>query len=73
MKLLKIDKMIKNNQKGKANLIEKIMWLDDEKIYGNNLIKLFNKIKINNEINIKDGDLIFFDLYNIRISLLRDK
>jgi len=38
-------------------------------MYGNNLIKLFNKININNEMNINEGDLKFFDLYNINISL----
>lgn len=38
------------------------MWLDEEKIYGNNPKKLLIKININNEININEGDLIFFDL-----------
>jgi len=67
-----IDIIIKNNQKGIAIDIEKIIWLEDEKIYGNNLIKLFNKMNINNEININEGDLIFFDLYNINISLFNE-
>jgi hypothetical protein len=61
--------MIKNIQNGIASVIEKIMWLEDEKIYGNNLIKLFRKINKNNVININEGDLKFFDLYNIKISL----
>jgi len=38
------------------------MCLEDEKIYGNNLIKLLIKINMNNEINMKDGDLVIFDL-----------
>lgn len=50
---------------------EKIICLDDEKIYGNNLNKLFIRININKVMNINDGDLIFLFLYNINISLLR--
>ncbi len=38
------------------------MWLDDEKIYGNNLKKLFNKINKKSEINKNAGDLVFFIL-----------
>lgn len=38
------------------------MWLDDEKIYGNNLKKLFNKINMKSEINKNAGDLVFFIL-----------
>ena len=72
MVFLIIDIIIKNNQKGIAIDIEKIIWLEDEKIYGNNLKKLFNKMNINNEININEGDLIFFDLYNINISLFNE-
>lgn len=60
---------MKNNQNGRAKVIENTIWLEDEKIYGNNLIKLLTKININNEININEGDLIFLDLYNIIISL----
>jgi len=70
---LYLDIIIKNIQNGIASVIEKIIWLDVEKIYGNNLIKLFKKININNVMNIKDGDLIFFDLYNIIISLFNKK
>lgn len=66
---MKLDIIIKNIQNGIASVNEKIMCLDVEKIYGNKLIKLFKKIKMNNEINMNDGDLIFFDLYNIIISL----
>lgn len=47
------------------------MWLDDEKIYGNKLKKLFIKININNLINMNDGDLKFFILYNKIISLFK--
>ena len=70
---LYLDIMIKNIQNGIASVIEKIIWLDVEKIYGNKLMKLFSRININNVINIKDGDLIFFDLYNIIISLFNKK
>lgn len=69
LKLLIIDIKIKNIQNGKAKVIEKIIWLEDEKIYGNRLIKLLKKININKLINIKDGDLVLFFLYNINISL----
>lgn len=64
-----IDIIIKNIQNGIANVIEKIICLEDEKIYGNNPKKLLMKININNEINKNDGDLVFLDLYNINISL----
>lgn len=47
------------------------MWLDDEKIYGNSPKKLLIKININKVINKNDGDLVFFDLYNINISLFK--
>lgn len=47
------------------------MCLDDEKIYGNNLNKLFIRININRVMNINDGDLIFLFLYSINISLFR--
>lgn len=45
-----------------AKVIEKIICLDDEKMYGNNLKKLFKKINIKSVININEGDLIFFVL-----------
>lgn len=32
LKFLNIDKIIKNNQNGKASVNEKIIWLEDEKI-----------------------------------------
>lgn len=54
--------MIKKNQNGKASVIENTMWLDDEKMYGNKLIKLFNKINIKSEMNKNAGDLVFFIL-----------
>lgn len=57
-----IDKIIKNSQNGSAKVIEKIMCLDEEKIYGNNPRKLLIKINMNNEINMNEGDLVFFDL-----------
>lgn len=69
LKFLNIDNKIKNIQNGIANVNEKIMCLDDEKIYGNNLEKLFNKIIINKFKNINDGDLKLLFLYNIKISL----
>jgi hypothetical protein len=70
-KFLIIDIIIKNSQKGNAKVKEKIICLEDEKIYGNKLIKLFKKININKIININEGDLIFFILYNINISLFK--
>lgn len=54
--------MIWNSQKGKANVIEKIIWLEDEKIYGNNLKKLLSKMNIKSAMNINAGDLFFFIL-----------
>lgn len=48
--------MIKNSQNGIARDNEKIIWLEDEKIYGNSLIILLNKMKRNKLINIKEGD-----------------
>lgn len=66
-----IDKIIKNDQNGIAKVNEKIICLDDEKIYGNKPKKLLIKININNVINKNEGDFVFFDLYNINISLFR--
>ena len=66
---MNVDIIIKNNQNGNAKVIENTMCLDDEKIYGNNLKKLFNKINKKREINKNEGDLIFFILYNNNISL----
>lgn len=57
-----IDIIIKNNQNGIAKVIEKIMWLEEEKIYGNRPKKLLIKININSVINKNEGDLVFFDL-----------
>lgn len=62
--------MIKNNQNGIAILKEKIICLDDEKIYGNKLKKLFIKIYKNKLININEGDLNLLFLKSIVISLL---
>lgn len=66
---LYIDIIIKNIQNGKAKVKEKIICLEDEKIYGNKLKKLFKKINVNSAININDGDLVLFFLCNINISL----
>jgi hypothetical protein len=59
---LQVDKIIKNIQNGRAKVIENTIWLDDEKIYGNNLKKLLSKINIKSEINKNAGDLVFFIL-----------
>jgi len=59
---LHTEKIIKKNQNGKAKVIENTICLDDEKIYGNKLKKLFNKINIKSEINKNAGDLVFFIL-----------
>lgn len=67
--LLKDEDIIKNNQKGVANVNENTICLEEEKIYGNKLIKLFKKININKLINIKEGDLVLLFLCNINISL----
>lgn len=67
--LLYIDIIIKNIQNGNANVIAKIIWLDEEKIYGNKLKKLLKKINRKSLININDGDLKFFFLCNVNISL----
>lgn len=53
---------MKNNQNGKAKVIEKIICLEDEKIYGNRPSRLLKKININSEINMNDGDFRFLDL-----------
>jgi len=71
LKFLYIDMMIKNNQNGIAKVNEKIICLEDEKIYGKSLNKLLNKININKLINIIEGDFRGLFLYNIIISLLR--
>jgi len=42
------------SQRGKANDRVKVKCLEDVKIYGNNPIKLLNKIKENNEIKINE-------------------
>jgi hypothetical protein len=59
---LHIEKIIWNNQKGNAKVIEKIICLEDEKIYGNKLKKLLSKINIKSAMNINAGDLFFFIL-----------
>lgn len=43
---------IKLNQRGKAKVRVRVIWLVLVKIYGNNPKKLLNKIKVNKEINI---------------------
>lgn len=69
LKFLYLDIKIKNIQNGKAKVIEKIICLEEEKIYGNSLKKLLRKINKNSLININDGDLLLFFLCNINISL----
>lgn len=59
---MNIERIIKKNQNGRANVIEKIIWLEEEKIYGNKLKKLFNKMNKKSEINKNAGDLVFFIL-----------
>lgn len=44
---------IKHSHKGRANVKVKVKWLVLVKIYGNNPIKLLNRIIENKEINIK--------------------
>lgn len=44
---------MKHNHKGKANVKVNVKWLVLVKMYGNNPIKLLNKINENKEIKIK--------------------
>jgi hypothetical protein len=46
--------IIKLNHKGRANANVKVKWLELVNTYGNNPRKLLNKIRENNEINIKE-------------------
>lgn len=62
LKFVIVDIIIKNNQNGIAKVNENTIWLEDEKIYGNKLIKLLKKINMNNLINKNEIDLKFLFL-----------
>lgn len=63
--------VIKLIHSGIENVKEKIKWLDLVKIYGNNPIKLFKKIRINREINKIELKVLNFGVKIILNSLYK--
>lgn len=68
-------KIINLNQRGKARVSVRVMWLVLVKIYGNSPKKLLNIIMENKEIKIKEDPLLIFLLpikvLNSECSLIR--